>query len=61
MSSPYADATQRHLLVATFHTKPISSLLVVTVVEGSVAVELSKEAPQVMAMAVVPVIEIHSF
>jgi hypothetical protein len=32
-----------------------------TVVVGSITVELSNEAPQVIAIAVVPVIEIHSF
>ena len=52
---------QRHLDVAAFHINPTSSLLVDTVVVGSITVELSNEAPQVIAIAVVPVIEIHSF
>ena len=58
---PYALATQRHVVVATFQTNPTSSLLVVTVVDGSVTVDEEKDAPQVIAIAPVPVIEIHSF
>lgn len=57
----YAVATQRHLLVATFHTNPTSNRLVDTVVVGSATVDASNEAPHVIAIAVVPVTEIHSF
>ena len=57
----YADATQRHVVVAAFQTNPISRRFVVTVVEGKVTVEDSNDAPQVIAIAVVPVIAIQSF
>lgn len=57
----YALATHLHVVVATFHTKPTSSLSVVTVVVGRAIVEAENEAPQVIAIAPVPVIEIHSF
>jgi hypothetical protein len=49
------------LLVAAFHIKPTSNLFVLTVVVGNAIVEASKEAPQVIALAAVPVIEIQSF
>ena len=55
----YATATQRHLEVSVFQKKPTSRRVVVTVVVGRVAVEDSKEAPQVRATAPVPVIEIR--
>ena len=47
--------------MATFHTKPTSRRAVVTVVVGNATVEASNLAPQVNAIAVVPVIEIQSF
>ena len=50
---------QRHLEVAEFHTKPTSRRLVVTVVVGSATVEASKLAPQVIALAAVPVMAIQ--
>ena len=49
-----------HLEVATFHTKPTSNRAVVTVVVGSATVLASNEAPQVIALAAVPVIAIHN-
>jgi hypothetical protein len=58
---PYALATQRHVVVATFQTNPTSSLLVDTVVVGKVTVDEEKDEPHVIAIAPVPVIEIHSF
>lgn len=53
---PYATATQRHLVVAVFHTNPTSKRFVDTVVVGKVAVDDSKEAPHVIALAAVPTI-----
>ena len=47
--------------MATFQTKPTSSLAVVTVVVGSGIVDASKDVPQPIAIAPVPVIEIHNF
>jgi hypothetical protein len=47
--------------VATFHTKPTSRRFVVTVVVGRVIVDDEKDAPHVIAIAPVPVIEIQSF
>ena len=47
--------------MTVFHTKPTSSLAVVTVVVGKATVEDSKLAPQVIARAAVPVIAIQSF
>ena len=41
--------------------KPTLNIAVVTVVVGSATVEASKEAPQVIALAAVPVISIISF
>jgi hypothetical protein len=61
MVFPYAVATQRHLLVATFQTNPTSRRLVVTVVVGNATVDASKDPPHVIAIAPVPVMEIHSF
>ena len=49
------------MVVATFQTNPTSSRAVVTVVVGKATVEAENDAPQVMAMAPVPVIAIHSF
>jgi hypothetical protein len=58
----YTEATQRHLPVATFHTNPTSSRFVDTVVVGSVTVDDSNDAPQVViAIAVVPVMDTHNF
>ena len=53
--------TQRHVEVATLHTKPTSRRLVETVDVGRVTVDDEKDAPHVIAMAVVPVIAIQSF
>lgn len=50
---------QRHLLVAEFHLKPTSNLLVETVVVGNAILEDSKDVPHVIALAAVPVIAIH--
>jgi hypothetical protein len=44
-----------------FQIKPTSNLLVETVVVGSATVDASKDAPQVIAMAAVPVIAINNF
>jgi len=57
----YAEATHRHVVDATFHIKPTSRRFVVTVVVGSVTVDDENLPPQVIAIAVVPVIEIQSF
>jgi hypothetical protein len=57
----YAVATQSHVVEATFHTKPTSRRVVVTVVVGNAIVDAVNFAPQVIAIAVVPVIEIQSF
>jgi hypothetical protein len=46
------------LLVAAFHTKPTSNLSVDTVVVGKAAVDASNDAPQVIALAAVPTLEI---
>jgi hypothetical protein len=48
------------LLVTLFQINATSNLAVVTVVVGKVIVELSKLAPQVIALAAVPVIAIHN-
>lgn len=61
MIPSYATATQRHFVVATFQTKPMS-LRVVVIPVGKVTVELSNELPQVIVG--VPdeaVNEIHNF
>lgn len=47
---------QRHLLVTLFQTNNTSRRCVVTVVVGSVTGPLSKDVPQVIALAPVPVI-----
>lgn len=53
----YALAMQRHLLDSVFHTKPTSRRVVDTVVVGNATVLDSNDDPQVMATALVPVIE----
>jgi hypothetical protein len=44
------------LLVAEFQVKPTDNVAVVTVVVGRATVDASNEAPQVIALAAVPVI-----
>ena len=50
---------QRHFDVTEFQTKPTSSRAVVTVVVGKAIVLASNDAPQVIALAAVPVMAIH--
>jgi hypothetical protein len=57
----YATATQRHADVATFHTKPTSRRIPDKVFTGKNTVDDSKDAPQVMLIRSVDVIEIHNF
>lgn len=49
-----------HLQIEPVQMNPTSRRLVVTVVVGRATVEASKEAPQVIALAAVPVIAIQS-
>jgi hypothetical protein len=58
---PYATATQRQSEVARLYTKPTSKRAVPVVVVGNAMVDASNNAPHVIAIEVVPVIEIHSF